>query len=335
MMRILKRLTAGSVLMLATLSISGSASAQDAPPPTDKKPGDVLIFERQVAGPGVRVPGSPGQRMGDDTISFMAIEMSLNGKVVKGAPYSAQAVTESTRTLADGNKIKHQNTASVYRDGEGRTRRDQELGAVGPWAMPGEPQQTVFINDSVSGVNYVLDPRTRIARKMAPFRVTTSSGGAGNVVYGSADKINIEREVRTTIVQQQAAAAPTPHAGGPPLEMFRISADPRNSKTESLGKQVVEGVEAEGTRTTITIPAGEIGNEQAINIVSERWYSPELQVIVMSKNNDPLVGETVYRLTNITRSEPARALFEVPADYTIKEMPGPTRIIRKKSGDEK
>jgi hypothetical protein len=334
MMRVLKRLTAGAVLTLATLSISGSASAQDAPPPPDKKPGDVLIFERQAAGPGVRVPGPPGQRMGDDTISFMAIEMSLNGKVVKGAPYSAQAVTESTRTLADGNKIKHQNTASVYRDSEGRTRRDQELGAVGPWAMPGEPQQTVFINDSVSGVNYILDPRTRIARKMAPFRITSLSGGTGNVIYGSADKISIEREVRTAVVQQQAAAPPPP-AGGPPLEMFRVSADPRNSKTESLGKQVVEGVEAEGTRTTITIPAGEIGNEQAINIVSEKWYSPELQMIVMSKNNDPLVGETVYRLTNINRGEPAHSLFEVPGDYTVKEMPGPTRIIRKKSGDEK
>jgi hypothetical protein len=332
MMRILKKLTAGVILMLATLSISSSASAQDAPPPPDKKPGDVLIFERQVAGPGVRVPGPPGQRMGDDTISFMAIEMSLNGKVVKGAPYSAQAVTESTRTLADGNKIKHQNSASVYRDSEGRTRRDQELGAVGPWAVPGDPQQTVFINDSVAGVNYVLDPRTRIARKMAPFHITSLSGGSGNVIYGSADKINIEREVRTTIVQQQATAAP---AGGPPLEQFRVSADPHNSKTESLGKQVVEGVEAEGTRTTITIPAGEIGNEQAINIVSERWYSPELQVIVMSKNNDPLVGETVYRLTGITRGEPAHSLFEVPADYTIKEMLSPTRIIRKKSGDEK
>jgi hypothetical protein len=167
---------------------------------------------------------------------------------------------------------------------------------------------------------------------MAPFRVALSSGAPGNVIYGSADKVSIEREVRTTVVQQQAAA---PQPGGPPVEHFRISADPRNSKTESLGKQVVEGVEAEGTRTTITIPAGEIGNEQAINIVSERWYSPELQVIVMSKNNDPLVGETVYRLTNITRGEPSHSLFEVPADYTVKEMPGPTRVIRKKSGDEK
>ena len=119
------------------------------------------------------------------------------------------------------------------------------------------------------------------------------------------------------------------------VEMIRMPADPKNRKTESLGKQVVEGVEAEGTRTTLTIPAGEMGNEQPIQIVLEKWYSPELQAIVMSRNNDPLVGETIYRLTNINRSEPARSLFEVPADYTVKEMPGNMRYIRRKSGDEK
>ena len=96
-----------------------------------------------------------------------------------------------------------------------------------------------------------------------------------------------------------------------------------------------EGVEAEGTRTTETIPAGEIGNEQPIQIVSERWYSPELQVVVMSKHSDPFVGETIYRLTNIVRGEPSRALFEVPVDYTLKESPVQTRIFRKRSGDEK
>jgi hypothetical protein len=117
---------------------------------------------------------------------------------------------------------------------------------------------------------------------------------------------------------------------------YRVSSDAQNRKTESLGKQMVEGVEAEGTRTTTTIPAGEIGNEQPINIVWEKWYSPELQTVVMSKHSDPLVGETTYRLTNINRGEPAHSLFEVPGDYTIKEMPAPTtRIMRRKAGEEK
>jgi TonB family protein len=94
------------------------------------------------------------------------------------------------------------------------------------------------------------------------------------------------------------------------------------AKSESLGKQLVEGVEAEGTRTTVTIPAGQIGNDRAIEIVNERWYSPELQTVVTTRASDPRFGETVYRLTNIDRSEPAKSMFEVPPEYTISDFPG-------------
>ncbi len=82
---------------------------------------------------------------------------------------------------------------------------------------------------------------------------------------------------------------------------------------------MVEGVEAEGTRTVITIPAGQIGNERAIEIISERWYSDELAAVIMSRELDPRSGETRYRLTNLSRAEPPRALFEVPSDYTIED----------------
>ena len=95
------------------------------------------------------------------------------------------------------------------------------------------------------------------------------------------------------------------------------------ARTEALGKQNIEGVEAEGTRSTVTIPAGKIGNVLPIDIVSERWYSTELQVIVMTRHVDPRFGENSYKLTNISRSEPARELFEVPAGYTVKETPTP------------
>ena len=93
-----------------------------------------------------------------------------------------------------------------------------------------------------------------------------------------------------------------------------------NLKRESLGKQMVEGVEAEGTRTTITIPANQIGNERAIEITSERWYSEELAAVIMSRELDPRSGETRYRLTNLSRAEPSRSLFEVPSDYTVEDL---------------
>ena len=104
--------------------------------------------------------------------------------------------------------------------------------------------------------------------------------------------------------------------------VFKTQKDSNDVKKEDLGKQDIEGVVAEGTRTTVTIPAGEIGNERPIEIVSERWYSPELQLVVMTRHSDPRTGETTYKLTNINRTEPAKSLFEVPSDYTIKEGPG-------------
>ena len=97
--------------------------------------------------------------------------------------------------------------------------------------------------------------------------------------------------------------------------------DKRNpsAKTETLGKQNINGVEAEGTRTTVTIAPGEIGNERAIEIVSERWFSPELQMIVMTRHSDPRFGENTYQLIDINRTEPARELFQVPPGYKIEE----------------
>ena len=102
---------------------------------------------------------------------------------------------------------------------------------------------------------------------------------------------------------------------------------PGETKTEALGKQVIEGVEAEGTRNTMSIPAGKIGNELPIQVISERWFSPELKMIVRSENNDPRIGKTIYQLTNISRDEQAHSLFEVPSDYTVKD--GPQVFIRK------
>jgi hypothetical protein len=331
-MRIQKRLFACALSLLALLALGVSALAQDKQPQERPapRPGDVLVFERELGpSPGVRVPGPP---LGDDTLVFLSSE-SIGGKVVKGAPYSAQAMTETTRTLGDGNRIKRKTSASVYRDGEGRTRRDQELGAVGPWATAEDPQQTIFINDPVGGTNYILDPRTRTARKMPPLRIRFSEKSSDAAPAGEQKmQFRIEREVVTA---PGPGSHPMPPPGHPQVEDVRISAAPHKGKAESLGKQIIEGVEAEGTRTVHTIPAGEIGNEQPIQIVSEKWYSPELQTVVMSRHSDPLVGETVYKLTNIIRGEPARTLFEVPSDYTIKEGHTPTRVMRKRQGEEK
>jgi hypothetical protein len=95
-------------------------------------------------------------------------------------------------------------------------------------------------------------------------------------------------------------------------------------KKESLGTQTINGISAEGTRITRTLAAGQIGNDRPIQIVFERWYSPDLQVLVKSTRTDPRFGTTTYTLTKVQRTEPAATLFTVPSDYTVQQG-GPMR----------
>ena len=91
--------------------------------------------------------------------------------------------------------------------------------------------------------------------------------------------------------------------------------EPKNGKTESLGTKTLEGVAVEGTRTTFEIPAGQIGNDKPIAVTTEKWFSPELQVVVLSRHVDPVAGEHIFRLVNIKKGEPAADLFVVPGDF--------------------
>lgn len=350
--------------LAATLLTNGLAVAAQEKDKERKVVRDVVVQEDViVTAPHAQHPVPPppigatggGFRFGTegDNFVFVSAEMSFDGKVVKGAPYSAQAVTETTHTLADGNRIVRRNTANVYRDSEGRTRRDQTIGAIGPFAAQGDPPMTFFINDPVSGVNYILDPRTKTARKLPAVpmtfeRVAAPPGAKVSVGTSSsasaATRFEHHAKVREKMAEKMGDAgapgqrvrssgyvfnAPGPGVAAP--EVMIYTDEGNEPKVEQLGKQTVEGVEAEGQRITMTIPAGAIGNERAIEIVSERWVSAELQTVVMTRHSDPRFGETVYRLTNISRAEPSRALFEVPSDYTVREPRGNNfRVFKKR-----
>ncbi|HEV8130655.1 MAG TPA: hypothetical protein VGQ81_05360 [Acidobacteriota bacterium] len=256
-------------------------------------------------------------------MTFVTSEMSFDGNVVKGAPYQAQAVSEHVQTLSDGNRIYRNQATAVYRDGEGRTRRDQTVTAIGPWTSSAGEGQVVFINDPVAGFNYVLEVQNRTARKIPGGFFRDAAGHSAHAAvehtaHAAAEHTaHVEGAVRSSVVVTEGGA-PAFHAMG------RSFSKPstRAARKETLGKQVIEGLEAEGTRTVLTIPAGEIGNERAIEIVDERWYSPELQMVVMSKHSDPRMGEDTYRVTNIKRAEPDPSLFQVPSDYNVSQERG-------------
>lgn len=284
------------------------------------------------------------------TFNFIAAE-GFGGKIVKGAPYSAEAVTEEIQTLSDGNRIVRRNSSAVYRDSEGRTRHERTFRSLGPYASAGEPPQTISIYDPVDSVSYTLDVRSKTARKLSIVRVDPSNNAEGVRVYsvpaGEATAITSEQnkimrekvaraEAEVAAVGRAAATsgtfivAPTINttiatAGG--HNVFHMEMKPENIKSEDLGTQMVEGVSAEGKRTTLIIAAGDIGNEQPIHVVTETWYSPELQVVVLRKHTDPRQGEITYRLSNLNRAEPSRSLFEVPADYTVKESVAPAKRL--------
>lgn len=305
-------IVAAALSVLFVLSTTRSSAQQKREPAPD--PSWTRIEVERMQGPET-MPAIPPP--GD--FLFMSTEMAIGGKLVKGAPYSAQAVSESTQTLSDGNRIVNKSSASVYRDSEGRTRREQTLRAIGPFANGGDAPQTIFIDDPVAGTSYMLNPRTHDAQKMPPMRFKfemrvpppTSEGSNVSTELpppGARERMTMERLPieRAAMVQ------------GGPEPKFVWGWGNHESRSEPLGKQNIEGVEAEGTRSTVTIPAGEIGNERPLEIVNERWYSAELQTVVMSRHSDPRFGETTYRLTNIDRSEPAKSLFEVPADFKIR-----------------
>jgi hypothetical protein len=326
-------------------------------------------------------------------------EGAVMGPAVKGAPYSALETVETTQTLGDGTHIKRITETMVYRDSEGRIRR--------------ETPDSVTIWDPVARVSYALDPKAQTARKMplgltifrapsgqvmqfryppngsvppplpragngsigvsfSPSETDTSrallnasgvSGGVfvqgvapgspaekagmqnGDVIVSvngrpvASDKdlvaaisgLKVGTSVNVTAVRIgktqnftmaiadrskvfPSADRPVPQAASP---LIQEKAAP---KTESLGQQAIEGINAEGTRETSTIETGEIGNDRPIHIISERWYSPDLKTDVKMTRSDPRTGQETFTLTNIIGAEPAPDLFQVPANY---QMVGP------------
>jgi len=234
-------------------------------------------------------PASGGRGRFGGGPRFLDAEAGVPRQVVKGAPFSGDLVTESTEILADGNRIRQTSTAHMVRDSEGRTRREETLAGLGVLATGGEAQQVVFIHDPVAGASYALDPARKTARKSV---WTAPAPGARSSVA-----IAEGRETRPRVNQ--------------------------SVNTEALGSTTIEGLAVQGTRTTVNIAAGAIGNEAPIQAVTERWYSADLQMAVLVKRSDPRSGESVTRLTNVIRSEPAPSLFQVPPDFKLKERTGP------------
>src|ERR1700730_9629263 len=267
----------------------------------------------QTAGP---VPGP-----GPVTIGIAGAFARGSAAPVVGAPYSATITNESVQTLADGNRIVQTSTGSTARDSQGRTRQDTVLPAIGNLSAANAPH-LIFIHDPVAQTSYTLNLTEKSSQKMPAFPPLP---GGDRGVAGAEVTMKVEGNgapLQFLDAMPAIVAAPGPGAffeKHPDMErQEKVHVD-----TEDLGSHTMEGVLVNGVRMTHTIPAGQIGNDLPITIVTEVCTPPDLKTMVYSKRSDPRMGEQTFRLTNIVRTEPNPSLFTVPADFKIADGPQP------------
>lgn len=239
---------------------------------------------------------------------------AVETRITPGRPYSADAITERTQVLADGNRISVSSLTKIFRDGEGRIRREMfnNDGTL----------RAISITDPVARVSYTLDAARKIAYRTGNVMTPTVGGVARYYESPERNEVGFIRTPVAPVATPRAAGGGGGRggavaAGG--VMMRSPGPEDPNTRKEDLAPQTIEGVTATGSRTTTVIPAGQIGNAQEIRVVSEQWFSDDLQVLVLTRHADPRSGENIYRLRNIIRAEPDASLFAPPADYTIQD----------------
>jgi hypothetical protein len=244
--------------------------------------------------------------------------VAADAQVVKGKPYSADTSTETVQTLADGNRIVHRTMSKFYRDSDGRTRREQTFGNVDP-EHPSPHEVKVFVDDPVNGAAYVLDPGSKSGDKVQRprkffFDERPGEDDGTNIMFNS---VKDGEAGEPGAPGRMMVKFRDEHSGNPNVVVTQSPDEKRDVVKEDLGTKNVEGVDCTGTRQTITIPAGAVGNEKPIAIVTETWFASAIGAVVQSTTDDPRYGKTTYQLTNVQLSEPARSLFEPPATFKL------------------
>jgi hypothetical protein len=307
------------IISIAGINVIAQEKKQEESSTNVLRPGEGTVFAPMpLTAP--MLPISGGFALG-------AIRSGSSG-IIKNAPYSAVLVFESIQTLYDGNRIINRSSTILYRDSQGRTRSEHSFKPYLKSGGENIEHKTISIFDPVSGINYTLDPQTRTAHKFAIVQPANNQ-----FVAPALNARPLKVEITGTPQDKPVSNVLLSAISYAPLGGSYNSES--SGKHESLGKQMIEGVEAEGTRITQTIPAGAMGNERPIEVFHERWYSQELQMDLMVKWFDPRSGESTHRMTNINRSEPDASLFQPPSDYTIREPESPSAVIKRLRGNNR
>jgi hypothetical protein len=239
----------------------------------------------------------------------LALGLRMEATIKTGAPYLAGTLTEHSHVLADGNRIRLRREGLVARDGRGRVRREEGGPPLGLLAPASGAERFVSVHDPVAGADLLIDFGRKTAMWLALPMPPPGPVGGVPMTAPSVDPF---------------AATMIPLL--PPIHVADDSLpEPRQ---EPLGVRLLESLRCDGTRVTTVIPPGQVGNERPIELVTERWVSAELGVTVESRHHDPRFGTTTYKLTNLRRGEPDRALFLPPAGFRVVRAPAPPALPR-------
>jgi hypothetical protein len=259
-----------------------------------------------VAGSGAG-QGSDGVRSSIGSVGGVIGGFSSSGMGgVKGVPFSADVIEETDHYLADGNHIHRESHGKTFRDSEGRTRTESEIGS----GMVGsKPFVHIQIMDPVENAFILLNPQDKSAT-VHHFRERTAP-----TTFTPPPRIN-----KPAQGAQAASGAVTPEALLQELRNKQESGAKREHSREDLGTMEMEGFTVKGVRMTTTTAAGVMGNDKPMTSTSERWFSDELKIDLVIKSSAPESGQHVRRLVNIRSGDPDPLLFQVPPDYTVKEQ---------------
>ncbi len=227
-----------------------------------------------------------------DEVSFKMVTLEgVTGKPVTGHPFSATEQRHTVQTLGDGTKIENTDTDKYFRDDQGRTRIERSNGAV-------------IIHDPVQGASAEVNGANKVVRRNT-FAYSTAAAM-------TSDKLAAELKSSSVGVGAGIGVSKGMVMATQADKVKTEAAIKAQTAEDDLGYQSVNGVSAQGFRRTTTIPVGQIGNDRAIQIVSERWYSPELQMNVKTVNSDPRFGVTTYELTDIVQAAQDPSIFVMP-----------------------
>lgn len=221
---------------------------------------------------------------------------------VKGHPVSADVIEETDQNLIDGNHTHRESHGRFFRDSEGRSRYE-----FGGQMAGSEPLVHVQIFDPVQNVFIMLDSQSKIA---LVHYFGERSGPANFEALPSTSQ--------PAPAAQPGITLPAPASGQARIRTVDTPGIAHHSR-EELGTMEIEGYTVKGTRFTTTVPAGAAGNDKPMT-TTEHWFSEELKTDLLIKDTSPWSGQHVRRLVNIHSGDPDPLLFQVPADYTVKDQ---------------